>query len=91
MVVVPSINLQEARNNSGKLCNLGADLLHSDLFSLLNRHCLHLGDCHNLSEARRHRILLLWIVRMRLIGLKSGVDTYSNFQMPYFSLSRHVK
>ena len=42
-----SINHQAARNNSGELCNLGVDLLHSNLFPLLNQHCLHLGDCHN--------------------------------------------
>ena len=45
-----------------------------------------------LSEARHRWILLLRIIHMRSTRLKSGeLDTHSNFGMPCFSLSRHVK
>ena len=45
-----------------------------------------------LSEARHRWILLLRIIHMRSTRLKSGeLDTHSNFGMPCFSLSQHVR
>ena len=83
-MAVPPINLQKARNNSGKLCNHGADLLHSDLFSLFDQHCLHLGDCHNPLGGSAPLDSPLNDCPYAFNWLKSGVDTYSNFRLPYF-------
>ena len=88
MSVAPSINLQAARNNSGELCNLGVDLLHSN-FSHSSTSTVFISvTVVTLSEARRRWILLLRIVHMRSIGLKSGeLDAHSNIGMPCFSSS----